>query len=261
MNKNEKFGYSSRPKTNICLEQADPNNPYVCQKQFLAGYDTIELATRKSFIDVLLLLLKLELPSDEEKGLLESLMIGLINPGPRHPASKAAMSAGISKANPEHILPISLTVIGGSLAGAQEVANAYRFISNNAGSDIKNVEAVMDLDKENRFAPGFGRHFGQPDPYIKSLARALQEQRKTGKHFNWSIQLAERLEKQQAGMLDVGLAAAIFCDLSIGERESIALYQFMRSPGLMAHGLEQSHRPISDIPLVEDDQYVYEQNT
>lgn len=257
MSNNKKFGFSGSAKTKICLEQASDTNPYICTKQYLSGYDTLDLASNVSFIDVLLLLFKLELPSKEERQLLEVLMIGLINAGPRHPASRAAMSAGISKANTEHILPISLTVLGGSQGGAIEVGEAYKFIQSNQNQEVDDLVKQSSDIEGDRFAPGFGKIYGEKDLFIQSLGNLIQTKFQTGKCFNWAIKLSEKLSANNSGLLDVGLAAAVFCDLRIGHRESIALYQFVRAPGLIAHGLEQTHRPINDIPLLEDSNYVY----
>lgn len=256
MKANENFGFADRVSTRICLEHPTPDNPYICQQQFLAGYNTLELVEKSSFTDVLLLLLRLEIPEPEHKRLLETLMIGLINPGPRHPATKAAMSASISKTNAEHILPASLSVMGGSRGGAAEVSESYIFIQNNADTPVAEVLPVANLEATQRFAPGFGRHFGGYDHFIHTLAEKLIAINGASKYLSFAVQLGEHLHAQSAGLLDVGLAAAVMCDLGLGARESAVLYQFIRAPGLLAHGLEQTHRPINAIPLLEDEHYV-----
>ena len=258
MSEQSDFGFSKQASTAICDEQPDVNNSYVCAIQRLAGYDTLELTSKSSFIDVLLLLFRLDLPEQQEKHYFEALMIGLINPGPRHPATRAAMSVGISKANPEHILPIALNVLGGERGGAAEVIAAYQFIEYNQGNNPKTVASSLKLNSQERFAPGFGRHFGQADTYIKNLSQTIAKQFPSFSCLQWAITVATELESQHAGLLDIGLAAAVCCDLSLGARESAALYQYIRAPGLIAHGLEQTHRPITDIPMVEDHHYVYE---
>lgn len=246
--------------TNICLEQAKDDNPFVCSKQFLAGYNTLELAKSRSFTEVLFLLFNLDLPNTAEKKVLEMLMVGLINPGPRHPATKAAIAAGLSKANPEHILPIATSTIGGERGGAKEVLAAHKFIRAHIHKDAERVTSENEQSTESRFAPGFGHYFGDIDEYIQSLARQIQTEGQIGAHTQWAMQLNHALKEANMGILDVGLAAAIFCDLGIGERESVALYQFMRAPGMIAHGLEQTHRPVTDVPLLEDEHYVYSPN-
>ena len=119
---------SGKVNTQICLEIPDNTNPFICSEQYLAGYNTLSLAKSSYFVDVLLLLFNLDLPLKHEKHLLETLMIGLINPGPRHPATKAAIAAGLSKTNPEHILPIAASTIGGERGGAKEVFLSHQFI-------------------------------------------------------------------------------------------------------------------------------------
>lgn len=256
MKANENFGFADRVSTRICLEHPTPNNPYICEQQYLAGYNTLELVENSSFIDVLLLLLQLELPNTKQKRLLEMLMIGLINAGPRHPATKAAMAASISKTNPEHILPTSLSVIGGQRGGAAEVAASHQFIKDNVHLPVAEIEATGDLETTQRFAPGFGRHFGGYDHYINSLTEKLLTLNGQTPHLAFAYQLGKHWHAQSAGLLDVGLAAAVMCDLGLGARESGVLYQFVRAPGLLAHGLEQTHRPINAIPLLEDEHYV-----
>jgi len=256
MKANENFGFADRVSTRICLEHPTPDNPYICQQQFLAGYNTLELVEKSSFIDVLLLLLQLELPKPEHKQLLETLMIGLINPGPRHPATKAGMAASISKTNAEHILPTSLSVMGGKRGGAAEVSESCTFLQANADVPVADVTAVTSLEETQRFAPGFGRHFGGFDHYIHSLAEKLIAINGATPHLSFAVNLGQHLHTQSAGLLDVGLAAAVMCDLGLGARESAVLYQFIRAPGLLAHGLEQTHRPINAIPLLEDEHYV-----
>lgn len=256
MKANENFGFAERVSTRICLEDPTPNNPYICQTQYLAGYNTLDLVEKSSFVDVLLLLLQLELPNQKQKQLLENLMIGLINPGPRHPATKAVMAASISKTNPEHILPTSLSVIGGKRGGAAEVIESYRFLQQHAEQPITDISAVSSLEDTQRFAPGFGRHFGDYDHYILALAEKLMALNGESQYLSLAVNLGKHLHEQSAGLLDVGLAAAVMCDLNIGARESGVLYQFLRAPGLFAHGLEQTHLPINAIPLLEDEHYV-----
>ena len=256
MKANKKFGFAERVSTRICCEQPAPDNPYSCQRQYLAGYDTLELVEKSSFVEVLLLLLQLELPDQKQRQLLEHLMIGLINPGPRHPATKAVMAASVSKTNAEHILPVSLGVLGGKRGGAAEVSDSHQFLRQNAGRAVSAVTPSSSLPDTQRFAAGFGRHFGGWDHYIHALGKQLIALNGESKHLVFAVNLGEHLHGQAAGLLDVGLAAAVMCDLGIGARESGVLYQFIRAPGLLAHGLEQTHRPINGIPLLEDENYV-----
>ena len=254
MKKEQEFGFSSSLSTKICLEQASDENPFVCEARYLSGYDNIELAKHKSFIDVLLLLFHLELPSEQDKQLLEMLMIGLITPGTRHPATRAAMTAGISKANAEHILPIAFMSSGGPKGGASEVQLAqklfYRLLEQ--GTSVEDFLAIKE-----EHIPGFASEYGQADCYINSLALTISASFPHARHLAWCLALSEKLQEHGLGLTDTGLAAAIFCDLQIGSREGVGLYQLIIAPGLVAHGMEQTHKPITDMPLLEDKNYHY----
>ena len=59
------------------------------------------------------------------------------------------------------------------------------------------------------------------------------------------------------GWLKTGIAAAVFCELGIGARESVGLFQLICAPGIFAHGVEQTHKPITAIPMLADEQHIY----
>ena len=77
--------FDSKTITKIWQEIPSDYNPYLTEEIRCHGYDLFELIKKKSFVDVLFLLFVGELPTKEQTLLLETLLIGLINPGPRHP--------------------------------------------------------------------------------------------------------------------------------------------------------------------------------
>lgn len=245
--------------TKICLETASKNNKFQTEKLRLSGYDLTVLAENCSMADIVFLLFSGELPScGEDKKLLETLMVLQSLLSPRHPASRAAMNAGISKTNTEHILPIALLAIGGEQSGAAEVSQCWNFIEQHQGEDVASLvnTLVTDCaDKKKHIAAGFGQSYGEVDPLATQYFKQLLAIKPQGKSMSWVSDLLVELSKQQLGILNVGVAACVFHELSFGARESIALYQFLSAPGLMAYGLEQSHKPVSAIPMLEDSDY------
>ncbi len=260
MSEQKDFGFSDKARTTLCLEKPSAANPYLTETLYLAGYDLQQLVQKRSFSDTLYLLFRRELPNAVQSELLEKLMTGLICASPRHAASRAVISAGISKTNPEHLLPIGLLTLGGKQGGAAEVQQAYKLLQ-------QQLQTAPDLVLQNRDPataphqhplPGFGSLFGDPDPLIHKLAEYLLSLEGAGPHLRFGQQLADLLTATGCGWLDTGLCAAVCADLGFGERESVALYQFFRSPGLIALGMEQSHLPIQALPLLEDQHYVFE---
>ena len=137
----------------------------------LSWYDLLELMQKRSFVEVLYLLFRGELPNADQAGMLEQLMIALINPGPRHPATRAAMNAGVGGTDREHILPIALSIYGGSHMGAGEVEPAMDWLRKqrkHAPEQLAHeLMATVTPPEEGdwHIVPGFGSRFGGVDPW------------------------------------------------------------------------------------------------
>lgn len=247
--------------TEIWYEKPSDKNPYIADKSYLHGYDLLDLVQHRSFVDVLFLMFKGELPTPEQAKILETLMIACVSPGPRHPSVRAAMNAGVSKANHEHILPIGLMALGGEYNGAAEVEKAIQFLQKNNSLAPDQIASALfqkakPIQGDWHIAPGFGTYYGDVNQMAQELASVLEELPEMGSHFSWGVKFVAFIEDKKLGWLHTGVVAAILADLGIGAREGAGLYQIMSSPGILAHGLEQTHKPIFAMPLLEDEDYV-----
>ena len=266
MTNKKDFGYAKKATTAIWHEQPSQHNPYAAEKCRLHGYDVVELSKQKNFADVLLLMFKGELPDQSDSQLFNSLLIALISPGPRHPATRAVMTAGISKTNTPHILPIGLMVLGGEYNGAADVEKTMQFIKRNRDT------AIADFCKQNPQAPkpeqqndwrpypGIGSAYGSIEPVTVELATYMATLPSSGENMAWLQQLISHLADPQVNWLAIGLFSAVMLDLDIAPREGGGLFQLLSAPGLLAHGLEQTHKPIKSMPFLDDDQYELTEN-
>lgn len=258
------FKYVDKTSTDILLEEPSSGNPYIASKQFLYGYDIEELNEKKDYLDVLFLMFKSELPSNAEKLMLQKLMIGLINQGPRSSGVRAAMTAGVSKTRSSNLLPIGLSVQSGMVNGADEVMHAYKFITQNMERSpievARELENKLDMQTEGdfRLASGIGSVFGGHDLISTKLSKTLLQLPQCGKAINWVNDLIEKVNSEKVGWLPSGLTAATLCDLKFGAREAAGFYQIMLAPSILCHGLEQTHKPITSMPFVKDEDYFYE---
>ncbi|WP_281558733.1 hypothetical protein [Thalassomonas sp. RHCl1] len=259
------FVYADKAQTDILLEQPSEHNPYITKAAYLHGYDVLELMAKKSFVETLLLLFTGELPSADKVKLLEQLMVGLINPGPRHPAVKAAMVAGVSKANVEHLLPVGLSVLGGKSNGAKEVEQAMVFLQENQDKSAKElVRRLLETSQhqttqgEFHLIPGFGNSYGAIDAFAASLAIQIFNDVESDSGFiAFGQAIVEALKAHEMGWLKTGIAATVFCQLGISPRQGCGLFQLLCAPGILAHGVEQTHKPITAIPMLSDEQHIY----
>jgi len=258
--RNEPF--VERTATRIWNEQASADNPYIAADVLCHGYNLLELMEKRSFVDVFYLLFRGDLPTKAEAQLLQVLMIALINPGPRHPATRAAMNAGVGKTDPVHILPIASAIMGGEFQGAGEIEKAMRFFRKQQNADPQAIaESFVEQKKlsvaDAEFSlPGFGAHHGGVDLLVKKIAMHLVSLDGAGSALRWGCQLAARLESHGIGWLNTGIAAAVFSDLGFQPRAGGSLFQLLSAPGMVAHGLELANKPITAMPFVSDENYV-----
>lgn len=257
--------FAARPGTGIWEECPAPENPYVAERYLCHGYDLYELMEQRCYTDVLFLLFKGELPDRDQSRLLETLMIGLINPGPRHPATRASMQAAVSKADPVHLLPISLSVMGGEHLGGTEVFHSMMFLRRNLRKSPESVLAGLletgpprPLEGDWHIAPGFGTRFGATDKMSQKLAFAMASGAGSGTATAWGVAFADVIGETGCSWLAPGVAAATFLDLGFPARAGGGLFQLLSAPGLLAHGLEMANKPLTAMPFIDNDHYIVE---
>jgi citrate synthase len=256
--------FASRVATRIWDEQPCPRNPYLAERCRCRGYDLFELMEKRSFVDVLFLLFLGELPTQAQARMLETLMIAFINPGPRHPAARAAVYAGCGRTHTANILPVALSVLSGEHLGGAEATAAMRFIQKHLKIDPR--QAVDDLMRDfiapengdRRIAPGFGSRFNGIDPLSRHIAERLRRLAQCGGALHWGDAFAERLAPHAMGWLAPGICAAVFLDLGFAPRSGAGLFQLVCAPGLLAHGLELADKPVNSIPFLDEEHYIIE---
>lgn len=258
--RNEPF--VSRTVTRIWQELPASENPYITESVLCHGYDLFELMEKRSFVDVFYLLFRGELPTSTDAQLLQHLMIALINPGPRHPATRAAMNVGVGKTEPMHILPIASALLGGDYMGGGEIDSAMRFFRKQKNSTSEHflsdvLSSVQDQSPETiaQFIPGFGVRNGGIEIMATTIANRLLTLEGAGNALRWVCELNAQLQAYGLGVLTTGVAAAVFADLGFQPRQGGCLFQLLGAPGLLAHGLELANKPITAMPFVSDEHY------
>jgi len=251
-------------KTTTCIwhEQPTKHNPYLAEVCRCHGYDLLDLVHNVRFVEALYLLFLGELPTKEQAKLLETLMVALINPGPRHPAVRAAMVTGNGRTSASHILPISLSILSGDHLGGDEVVAAMHFFNKHQQDDPEEIASnQLTISKPPGAGdwhpiPGFGCRFGGIDPLPQKIASICCGLPASGTALRWGTKVAAFLETKNMGWLSTGLAAAVFCDLGFPPRTGSGIFQLFCAPGLLAHGLEIANKPITAMPFLDDDHYI-----
>lgn len=257
-------GYNQRSASRICEEVPSRHNPYIAERVNLFGYDLLELMQKRSYVDVLFLLFQGDLPSPPQAQLLEALLIAFINPGPRHPATRAAMNAGVGKTRPVHILPIGLQVGGGAWLGGTEVSETMQWLKEHGKQDAASLAQQLfeefrdDGEGDHHIAPGFGSRFGDIDLMPQQILKRFMALPGQGRYLAWAGDFSEALEQNHMGCLATGVIAAALLDLGFHPRAGAGMFQLISAPGILAHGLELSNKPRTAMPFLDDDRYFIE---
>ncbi len=254
--------FVSRASTTICCESASEEQGYVTHSAAYYGYSVQELMDKGySQTDMVFLMLSGELPSREQRQLLDALSVVLCNPGPRHPATRSVMEAAVSKTHSPHFIPIGLMVLGGELAaGAVESAMRYMLLHiNEVPSELAGtiLNEYKGSEEDPELIPGFGPHFGQREPMYIDLGNAIRSKfiDQELAFLEWSLEFDQCLLDTSCGLKTTALAAAIFLDLGFDPRMGPGLFQLLSSPGLLAHGIEMIGKPLTAMPFVNDENY------
>lgn len=246
--------FVTRLSTKITCEVESPDNPYLVSQVRYHGYDQMDLMKHCDVSDTVYLLFRGELPNANEKELFRRLCIALINPGMRHPATQASITAGVGKSMPVNVLPVALSIYGGEFDGAADVEAAmrlYRRLSRKPAADT----ALAFSNKEIEGLPGFGTLYGDIDEYSTTLFENIIEGCEESKLLNWVGELNQRLRSQGMGLLKTGLCAALLAELGFQPRQGSGMMQLLAAPGLLAHGVEYANKPLTSMLFESDDCY------
>jgi citrate synthase len=258
--------FVKKAKTRIWREVSVDANPYLVDRAECYGYPQLDLLkSGYGPTEMLYLLVTGELPTHEQKSLLDTLSVALMNPGPRHPAVRAVMEAGVSKTRSQNLLPIGLMVLSGADEAAR-VEECMRFLRVNKRKSpidvaVDFVNQYQGPKNDLEIAPGFGPQFEQFEPLYTQLSLSTRE--KIGAEFcrylDWSIEFGKAVNDCGCGIKAPALAGSVFLDVGIHPRFGPPLYQYMRAPGLIAHAVEMLPKPLSEMPFVGDSNYVREE--
>lgn len=257
--------YAQKYTSKIWLEEPDPNNPYIAKNAFLSGYNFFELVESSSLSNVIFLLVRGHLPNADDSVFFEYICKILINPGPRHPAAKAAIQATVGKTDITHVLPIALSVMGGQENAAGMLPAAMKFVIRNYKQEPSAVaSAVRKRNSENedhvrsQQLPGYGQIYGSADTFARNCLQQVVDKFPARNLVSWAAKFSDELAINNAGILMPGVAAVCFAELGFSAKQGAALFQLICAPGLLAHGLEYLGKPTTAAPFTPDEDYFIE---
>ncbi len=238
-----------RPKTNIT--SIAPGQIRV------KGYDIAELMGRRTFGEVVYLILKGDLPTEAEGKMMDAILTSSIDHGITPPSSLAAriiMSGGN---------PLNAAVAGGILTIGESHGGAIeqcaRYLQEYAARDGEPAliakDLLRDLSARKIRIPGFGHRLHNIDPRTIRLFQMAQDLQFSGKHQALAKEI-EAAFKRGGKPLPInvdGAIAAVISDMGFDWRMGKGFFIISRTVGLVAHAYEERVRqkPMRNFGIVE----------
>jgi citrate synthase len=211
------------------------------------GYDLIDLIGRRTFGDVVFLLLGGELPEGDEGRMVEACLVAASEHSVVAPSVAAARYVASAGVPLQAAVAVGTAGIGEHHGGAVDVAARIFLDAGDTGKPDREaaLEIAGRLRAEGRRLPGFGHTVHDPDP---RAGRLLEVAEALGFRGRW-CRLAEAFEGvteevfgRRLRMNIDGALAAILLELGLDWRLGKAFYVIARAPGFVAHVFEEQTR-------------------
>lgn len=221
----------------------------------LRGYEIQDLIGRVSFPAMIWLMLRGELPSEEQAALLGIALGAAVDHGPQAPSIAIARMAATCGVGINSAMASAINVLGDVHGGAGEQALAFYgdiAVAQDAGSTLADAVSTR-LDRffaEGKgYVPGFGHRFHPVDPRAPRLLEVTRDFAARGVVGGRFADIAEAIETEVALRkgkkipLNIdGATAVIYGELGFPPPLTRGLFVLSRSVGILAHAWEQSQQ-------------------
>ncbi len=220
-------------------------------KHLIRGYDLVDLIKTKSFSEVIFLLLRGDFPKENEKKLLEAMLVAATENGIEAPSIFVPRVVAASGNDAHVALAAGMLAIGEKHGGAAE--KAAKFFADHIAETAK---AVVE-DHKNEIVPGFGHKiYKDEDPRTKALFEKAKELGFLCKYFDFAYEIEKELENKKGKKLPLNIDGALACcmlELEFDVKLGKALFLISRIIGMSAHVLEELQQGNSYYRLEEND--------
>ncbi|MER9935101.1 citryl-CoA lyase [Mesorhizobium sp. M0088] len=221
----------------------------------LRGYEIQDLIGRVSFPAVIWLMLRGELPGEDQAELLGIALGAAVDHGPQAPSIAIARMAATCGVGINSAMASAINVLGDVHGGAGEQALSFYgdiAVAIDAGMTLNEAVSTR-LDRffaeEKGYVPGLGHRFHPVDPRAPRLLELTREFVARGAVNGRFADIAEAIEadvarrKRKKIPLNIdGATAVIYGELGFPPALTRGLFVLSRSVGILAHAWEQSQQ-------------------
>ena len=229
---------------NTAITRVEPN------KVAVRGYDIAELMGRVSFGAAVYLIVTEELPSQAVARLMDAILVSSIDHGATPPSALAARTVACTGATLSASVAAGIMSINRHHGGAiEDCARQLKAIADRATRESISIDeaaarTLATMREAGERMPGFGHRLHTKDPRTARLFELAREAGVNGVH----MQAASAVEKafsdaKRSLPINVdGAISAILADLGINPAAFNGIFMIARTPGLVAHVIEEQTR-------------------
>ena len=214
------------------------------------GYPIEDLIGEISFVNMIWLLLRGDLPTAAQVKLLEAALVASVDHGPQAPSIAAARMAVTCGVGLNNAVATGVNLLGDVHGGAgQQCMEMLASLSDRAGTRESLTDAVADhvntVRAQRHYLPGFGHRFHPRDPRRDPLLAMVESAVADGVVAGRYLQAALLVEERLAGgtrpvpMNIDGVTAVVYSELGFTPELGRGLFVLSRTVGILAHVWEE----------------------
>jgi citrate synthase len=235
------------PKWKTSITRVEPN------KIVTRGYLLEDLIGNISFPEMVYLLIKGELPSENESKMFEAILVSFSDHGITPPSTQVARLMASTGSSMEGCVSGGLLSFGKYHAGALERSmKIFQDLVHNgvigyggpleSHHDIRGVASVVvdEFFNNNEKIPGFGHRYHSEDPRAIKLLKIAKKHKCSGIHTELVIAIQEILFETKGIKMNVdGANAGILSDMGFDWSLGTGIFMMGRLPGIISHVFEE----------------------
>jgi len=233
-----------RDAWHTAITQIQPNSVRV------RGYDIAELMGAVSFGAAVYLILRGELPDEPTARLMDAILVSSIDHGATPPSVLAARTVASTGASLSQSVAAGISSInrwhGGAIQDCDKQLGRIIERAEREGASLEKAAAaeLAEMKQRRERMSGFGHRVHTSDPRTTRLFALAEQAGKVGR-FVEAAHAVERAFAQSGRALPInvdGAIGAILADLGFEPGVMNGLFMIARTPGLIAHVVEEQAR-------------------
>jgi len=217
----------------------------------IRGYRLDELMGEVRYAQMVYLLFKGEMPSENIGKLIEVILVSSIDHGTTPPSALSAITVASTGATLNASLAAGILAISKFHGAAIEecmllLKEAKEEIKNAACNESEAVQRIITAYREHKKRlSGFGHRLHSDDPRTKKLFALAEEYGIAGTYVQLAREFESQLQKSLGKKLPInvdGAIAALLCEMDFDPTLGNAFFMIARVPGLVAHIYEEKMR-------------------